>query len=237
MKLSFLDVEVSREGNKFATTVYPKPTFSGVYTHFDSFLTTTYKFSMIYTLVFRCFSIWSNRTNFHNELVFLKDIFKNGYPISFKDKCFKTFFDWVHLKRPQVLTVEKKTLTLVLPFLWKLFLQIKTKLQKILKRTWSCSKIQIVFKNQINITNVSHFNDCLPSDLMSCIVHKLECGRCNASYYGETDRHLKIRSGEQINISPLTFKKVKLSADSPIGDHLLFCNHDPSWLRGLISCW
>ena len=28
-KLSFLDVEVSREGNKFATTIYRKPTFSG----------------------------------------------------------------------------------------------------------------------------------------------------------------------------------------------------------------
>ena len=37
--LSFLDVEVSREGNKFPTTVYDKPTFSGVYTHFDSFFT------------------------------------------------------------------------------------------------------------------------------------------------------------------------------------------------------
>ena len=36
-KLSLLDVEVSREGNKFATTVYRKPTFWGVYTHFDSF--------------------------------------------------------------------------------------------------------------------------------------------------------------------------------------------------------
>ena len=33
-KLSFLDVEVSQEGNKFATTVYRKPMFSGVYTHF-----------------------------------------------------------------------------------------------------------------------------------------------------------------------------------------------------------
>ena len=51
-KLSFLDEEVSREGNKFATTVCRKPTFSGVYAHFDSFLPTAYKFSMIYTLVF-----------------------------------------------------------------------------------------------------------------------------------------------------------------------------------------
>ena len=36
-KFSFLDVEVSRDGNTFVTSVYCKPTFSGVYTHFDSF--------------------------------------------------------------------------------------------------------------------------------------------------------------------------------------------------------
>ena len=106
---------------------------------------------MIYTLFFRCFSICSSWTNFHNELVFLKDIhFKNGYPISFIDKCFKTFLDRLYLKQPQVLSAEKKTLTLVLPFLEKLSLQTRTKIQNVLKRTLSCSKIQIVFKNQIN---------------------------------------------------------------------------------------
>ena len=57
---SFLDVEVSRERNKFATIVYRKPTFSGVYMYFDSFLPTTYKFGIIYALVFRCFSICCN---------------------------------------------------------------------------------------------------------------------------------------------------------------------------------
>ena len=173
-KLSFLDVEVSRKGNKFATTVCPKPTFSGVDNHFDNFLPTTYKFSMIYNLVFRCFSICSNWTNFHNELVFLKDIFfKNGYPISFIDKCFKTFLDQLYLKRPQVLIAEKKTLTLVLNFLGKLSLQTRTKLQKVLKRTLSCSKIQIVFKNQINLSNVFRFNDRLPYFLW-CINFNVE---------------------------------------------------------------
>ena len=172
---------MSREGNKYATTVYGKPTFSGVYTHFDSFLPTTYKFSMIYTLVFRCFSICSNWTNFHNELVFLKDIFfKNGYPISFIDKFFKTFLD--------------------LTFLGKLSLQTRTKLQKVLKRTLSCSKIQIVFKNQINLSNLFHLKDHLSYDLMSCAVYRFQCEICNASYYGETDRLLKIRSGEHIGI-------------------------------------
>ena len=178
---------------------------------------------MIYTLVFRCFPICSKWVNFHNELVFLKDIFfKNEYPISFIDKCLKHF--WNHyLKRPQVLTSEKKTLTLALPFRGKLSLQTRTKLQKVIKRTLSCSKIQIVFKNQINLSNIFRFKDCLPYDLTS------QCGKCNASYYGETDRRLKIRSGEHNGISPLTFTKVKPSAESSIREHLLLSNHDPSF--------
>ena len=78
-KLSFLEVEVSRHKGHFVTTVNRKPTFSGVYTHFESFLPTIYKFCMIYTLVYRCFKICSDWTKFHEELNFLKQIFlKNG---------------------------------------------------------------------------------------------------------------------------------------------------------------
>ena len=135
-KLSFLDMKKYREVKRFATTVYPKLTFTDAYTHFDSFLLATYKFGMIYTLVFRRFWICSNWTNFHNELVFLEDIFlKNGYPISFIDKCFKIFLDRLYLKWPQVLTAEKKILTLVFPFLGELSNQTRTKLQIVLKRT------------------------------------------------------------------------------------------------------
>ena len=32
--MSFLDVEISRESDKFVTNVYSKPAFSGPYTHF-----------------------------------------------------------------------------------------------------------------------------------------------------------------------------------------------------------
>ena len=60
-KLPFLDVEVSRQQDKFVTTVYRKSTLSGVYTHFDSFLTTV----IIYTLVYRCFKIYFDWTKFH----------------------------------------------------------------------------------------------------------------------------------------------------------------------------
>ena len=108
-KLSFLDVEVSREKGKVLTAVYRMATFSGVYTHFESFLPTVYKFGMVYTLVYRCFKICSDWTKFHGELSFLKEVFlKNGYSLSFIDNCFKTFVDKLFIKRPQLATVEKK---------------------------------------------------------------------------------------------------------------------------------
>ena len=167
----------------------------------------------------------------------MNDIFlKNAYHshifkkcVSLIDKCFKTFLERLYLKRPQVLTAEKKTLTLVLPFLGELSLQTRTKLQKVFKRTLDCCKIQIVLKNQIHLLNVFRFKDCLPYDFVSCVVYIFQCGRCNASNYGETDKHLKVRSGEYISISPLTFKKLKPSSKSSIRDHLLLCNHYSSF--------
>ena len=228
-KLSFLDVEVSREKGKFVTTVYRKPTFSGVYTHFESFLPTVYKFGMVYTLVYRCFKICSDWTKFHEELSFLKQVFlKNGYPLSFIDNSFKTFVDKLFIKRPQLATVEKKTLFLSLPYLGEIFLQTRTKTTKSFKGLLNSCKLQIVFKSQRN-TQIFRFKDHLPFDLVSGVVYKYTCGRCNSTYYGETDRHLKVRFGEHIRISPLTFKKTKPSKVSAIRDNLLNCNNIPSF--------
>ena len=133
------------------------------------------------------------------------------------------------IKRPQVTTVEKKTLILSLPYPGDISLQTRTKLRKSFKSILNCCKLQIVFKCQRKLANVFRFKDRLPFDLVSGVVYKYTCGRCNSSYYGETDRHLKVRSGEDIGISPLTFRKVKSSKESAIRDHLLNCNNIPSF--------
>ena len=51
-KMFFLDVEISRENGEFVTTVCHKPTFSGANTHFESFLPSTQKLGMLFTLVY-----------------------------------------------------------------------------------------------------------------------------------------------------------------------------------------
>ena len=110
-KLSFLDEEVSRQESKFVTKFYRKPTFSGAYTHFDSFLPTVFKFDMVFTLACQSFNFSSHWTKFLEELNFLKGVFfNNEYFLSFIDKCFKTVIKKLVLKRPQITAVEKKTL-------------------------------------------------------------------------------------------------------------------------------
>ena len=59
--------ENANKQGKFTTTVYRKLTFSEVYSNSDSFLPSVYKFDMVYTLVYRCFSICSNWAQFHTE--------------------------------------------------------------------------------------------------------------------------------------------------------------------------
>ena len=36
--LSFLDIKISHENNKFVTPLYRKPTFSDIFTNFESFI-------------------------------------------------------------------------------------------------------------------------------------------------------------------------------------------------------
>ena len=47
----FLDVNIFRENEKFATNVYRKKTFSGVYTNFKSFIPETYKIGLIKSFI------------------------------------------------------------------------------------------------------------------------------------------------------------------------------------------
>ena len=59
------DVNIIRKQDKFTISVYRKPTFGGIYTHFDSFLPSTYRISMFHTLLRRHFWIHSDWTMFH----------------------------------------------------------------------------------------------------------------------------------------------------------------------------
>ena len=76
---------------------------------------------------------------------------------------------------------------------------------------------------------VSFFKGKIPSFLRYGIVYKFQCGSCNATYYGKTKCHFKVRICEHLGISELTGKRVKDNDDSAIREHFLFCNHTPDF--------
>ena len=89
---SFLDIKITRHNQQFKTSVYRKPTFSGVFTHYESYVDQTYKKSLIDTLLFRCFSICSDYTLFHLEVENLREILKkNSYPSGIIEQCIRSF--------------------------------------------------------------------------------------------------------------------------------------------------
>ena len=134
--------------------------------------------------------------------------------------------DNIHVVKETTLTIEKKPLVLVLPYLGSLSLKTGTKLKKSLKNILNFCKLQIVFKNKTTLGNNFHFKDQIPKDLFSCVVYKFQCGLCNEFYYGECMRHLNFRIGEHIGLSPPTRKQVKSSS---VADHLLLCNNSASY--------
>ena len=70
------------------------------------------------------------------------------------------------------LTVEKKTLILVLPYLVSISLQTRIKLKESLKNILNCCKVQIVSKNKTRLDKNFNFKDWIPKDLTSGVVYK-----------------------------------------------------------------
>ena len=92
--LSFLDILIKNEVNRFSTSVYRKKTLIGLFTQFHSFTPMSYKIGLIRCLIHRAFKFSSLYIMFHNELEKIKILLqKNMYPKSVIDNQIKTFLD------------------------------------------------------------------------------------------------------------------------------------------------
>ena len=180
--MPFLDVLITRASNGSKTSVYHKPTFSGVDSNFSSFISKEYKVGLIFTLLFRTFSVVSDFSRFLSEVCHLKEILKkNAFPIKLVDSCIKNFLNKILNKKPVSLTAEKKDFVIVLPFLGKLSLDL-TRLRNSISKSLPFCKIRVIFKSSLRISNFFQFKDKMPYCLHCNLVLKFPCGRCSATY-------------------------------------------------------
>ena len=222
-KIPFLDILIDRSDGKIMTSVYRKPTFTGVYTHFLSFLPSVYKIGLLSTLLYRYFSICSSYALFHLEVVHFKKIFlMNGYPLGLIEMCLNKFLNKVFTVKPEVCTVPKKKYFIVLPYLGLLSGITHKKITNLYRKALPWGDINIIYKTHSRISHLFRFKDSTPKDLVSNVIYSYSCPSCNASYIGETERHAKVRWMEHLGISCFTDKPVK-GKDTAVNEHISKC--------------
>ena len=75
-RFAFLDVLINRDTDgTLSTSVYRKPTFSGLYMKYDSFIPLQFKKCLVFGLLMRAWRICSSQPNFYNDVGKLDNFF------------------------------------------------------------------------------------------------------------------------------------------------------------------
>ena len=226
--LPFLDIKILRENNTFATSIFRKETFTGLYTNYKSLIPSAYKKGLIFTLLFRIVNICSSWSLIHTEFSKLKEILRfNGYPTALICRCIKTFLDRYHGGQNNCETEKdpnENIITLFLPYLGESSLKLKRAITKHIKNNIPNQPVRVIFSSKRRLSNFFRFKDVIPKNLQSHLVYKINCAKCNLCYYGLTERHLKVRSYDHMGMSYLTGKPIK-GVDTAMKSHCRTHNH------------
>ena len=164
---------------------------------------------------------------FHDEGDKLKKILsKNAYPQKFIDKCIQKFLNNMFIQRPQILTVPKKELKIILPYLGKMSQIVKTRLTKTMNKHMKFCKLRVIFQINNRLRNFFRFKHFVPETLRSSLIYKFSCRSCTAPYIGKTYRHFKVRVSEDQGVFPRTGKPVKGTLSTSVRDQMLVCDHE-----------
>ena len=218
--MPFLDFEFTRNESEIVSSVYRKPTFTGVYTHFKSLIPEKYKIGLVLTLLHRIYNICSNMKIVTEEINILKGILcKNGYPLKFIDYCIFNFFEKLYSNKSPLITVDKKQLFIVLPFLGKQSLELKHKLEKLFNKNVPLCNLKVVFNSSKRLSNWFSFKDRIPKHLWSHNVYKFKCTGCDSSYIGLAERHTHVRLCDHLGKSWRTNGKI-VGVATEVKDHV-----------------
>jgi hypothetical protein len=220
--INFLDTTIIREGNKLITNWYRKPTFSGRYINYFSNHPDRYKFNIITNLVDRAILL-SNPCFHKSNLRTIKEILvNNGFPFEVINKYINKRINELN-NRPitsdsnSIDTTNTQKNFVSIPYVKGLSENICRTLRKRDLRV-----LYTVPKKMDCI--IKRGKDRLKTVKRTHVVYKIDCLNCDATYIGQTKRHLETRIKEhQADI------KKHASNHSVISKHRLSHHHDFNW--------
>ena len=123
----------------------------------------TYKIGLVHTILFQFFKNCSSMENFHIEVEQLRSILKcKNYPVNIIDQCIKKFSDILHVPKQIVLTVPKRELLVVLPFLGTFSLNLRKRFYKSVSKSLPQCNIKVIFQSENRLNDLFKFKGSIP---------------------------------------------------------------------------
>ena len=85
--------------------------------------------------------------------------------------------------------------------------------------------LKVIFQNKFSVGSFFRFKDRVPQLVKSNVVYFYKCGQCEATYCGETIRHLHTRIAEHKGVSPRTGRPIASPTNSSIRQHSELNDH------------
>ena len=168
---------------------FRKPTFTGLYTPWDSFSPTVYKVNLVRSLAHRIIRICSP-TTVEGELTALRDILaKNGYPGELLDR-FVTTDQPTRREGPRPCP-----LTLRVPWLGSKTEKLVRRANDAVRLAYPAGEVRAVYR-----TNKA-FNlpkDRIPTQSQSNLIYQFECRQCGSRYVGKTAQRFADRISQHV---------------------------------------
>ena len=206
------------------TSVYRKPTYTGLYLNWHSFATKSRKLNLIRCLSYRALNICCE-CKIDNELKAIRDIFiDNWYPedvsVSNIKYTLTKFRDTNKVFGPLKCPVYFR-----LPWVGSATGSIANKIASFVYHCYNAVNLRPIFTSRLTFNSTN--KDKLPILKQNNLIYKFTC-RSNSTYIGMTCQGLEVRVRQHIPRSHLSGRLTSghsQAMDSAIGEHLLTINN------------
>jgi len=199
--LPFCGINIEKVGNNVRTSVYVKPTDTGLLLHHQSHVDMRYKRCLLNTMLHRAYKLSSDWKAFDDQVQRLKRIFVAlSYPVALFMSSVSSVLEKM-LNPGSKPTTETNVTRFVIPFkdqrsadsVKRQLCQLSVKVKVPICPVFTSRKIKENFgAGEVKPDIVSR----------QCVVYKFQCERCDASYVGYSNRHLHKRIDEHKKGSP-----------------------------------
>ena len=199
-KIHFLDVDICFSDGIFTTKTFLKPTNTGLYTLWTSYIPKSFKTNLFGCLLHRAMKICSTFEVVKYEFSLLKQRFiKLGYPEQILNSVIDHYLQRNTISNDEndvYYGPEKKRVYIRLPYIGSTSSIIKTELKKVVRQFANHVELSITLFGACKIKHFFPNKIAFPKRYASKVVYAIACKDCGQQYIGQTRRSLPVRLRE-----------------------------------------